>query len=195
MGEEVIKLAKTGDIEAVEKILQNYRKFICRSSRMFYLNGGDRDDLKQEGYIGLLKAIKYFDQKRCDNFDIFAHLCIKRQIFTAIKKSNNIGNQGLNSAVAEEEEKISKNKKFEKSIDFYSPEDILISKELIRLLHIFLLKNLTKMERKVVFFFFSGYGYKDIAERLSEDPKKIDNCIQRIKRKVEKFKKSYYMSN
>ena len=195
MGEDEIRLAKVGDNEAIEKILMNYKDYISKSSKLFYLNGGDRDDLKQEGYIGLLKAIKYFDKKKCDNFDVFAHLCIKRQIFTAIRKSNNIGNQGLNSAVEDDESKISKNKNFEKSIDFYSPEDILISKELIKLLHIFLLKNLTRMERRVVFFLFRGCSYKDIAERLSEDPKKIDNCIQRIKRKVEKFKKSYYMNN
>lgn len=195
MGEDEIRLAKVGDNEAIEKILMNYKDYISRSSKLFYLNGGDREDLKQEGYIGLLKAIKYFDKKKCDNFDVFAHLCIKRQIFTAIRKSNNMGNQGLNSAVEEDESKISKNKNFEKSIDFYSPEDILISKELISLLHNFLLKNLTRMERRVVFFLFRGYSYKDIAERLSEDPKKIDNCIQRIKRKVEKFKKYYYMNN
>lgn len=99
MGEDEIRLAKVGDNEAIEKILMNYKDYISKSSKLFYLNGGDRDDLKQEGYIGLLKAIKYFDKKKCDNFDVFAHLCIKRQIFTAIRKSNNIGNQGLNSAI------------------------------------------------------------------------------------------------
>lgn len=195
MEDNEIKLAKGGDRETIEKILMNYKDYISRSSRLFYLNGGERDDLKQEGYIGLLKAIKYYDKEKCDNFDAFAHLCIKRQIFTAIRKANSIGNQGLNSAIEEDENMFSKNKNFEKSIDFYSPEEILISKELIKLLHLFLLKNLTVIERRVIFLLFREYSYKDIAERLSEDPKKIDNCIQRIKRKIEKFKKSYYLSN
>lgn len=193
MGETEINLAKIGDKEAIERIMRSYKGFIYRNSRLFYLNGGDSEDLEQEGYIGLIKAIRYFDCKKCDNFDVFAHLCIKRQILTAIKKSNNIGNQGLNNAILQDETTIcdSENNKFEKSIEFYTPEEIILGKEMMKLLYIFLKNNLSREEKRVLRYVIKGYTYKDIAEKLSENPKKIDNCIQRVKKKIVMFVREY----
>ena len=193
MGETEINLAKIGDKEAIERIMRSYKGFICKNSRLFYLNGGDSEDLEQEGYIGLIKAIRYFDCKKCDNFDVFAHLCIKRQILTAIKKSNNIGNQGLNNAILQDETTIcdSENNKFEKSIEFYTPEEIILGKEMMKLLYIFLKNNLSREEKRVLRYVIKGYTYKDIAEKLSENPKKIDNCIQRVKKKILMFVREY----
>lgn len=188
---EILK-AKSGDQEAIEKIFMKFRTTIIKMSRNFYLKDGDRDDLEQEGYIGLMKAIKYYDEKKQSNFDKFAYLCIRRQLITAIKNSNTNKNRSLNMAILEGEERCEQGVcNFEKSIDFYSPEEIILTKELLKELKKYLEMNLTEMERKVFKYIFEDVTYSEIANSLSEEPKKIDNCIQRIRKKIINFLKEY----
>lgn len=194
MTEYDIMMAKSGNEDAIEKIFSNYKNYILRKSQGFYIKGGDVEDLQQEGYIGLLKAIKYYDEIKYNDFSSFAYLCIKRQMLTAIRNSNTVKNQGLNEAVVQDETlgKILYNSK--KSIEFYTPEEITLGKELISSLNKFLDIKLTSMEKKVGKYLLRQYSYIEIAKELNADPKKIDNCIQRIKRKVCIFLKKYNKS-
>lgn len=186
-----IMMAKSGSEDMIEKIFLNYKNYILKKSQCFYINGGDIEDLQQEGYIGLLKAIKYFDCSKDVNFNSFACLCIKRQMLTAIRNSNTAKNQGLNEAVNQENKIENFLYTSEKSLELYSPEEIALGKELLSSLNKFLEIKLTPLEKKVTTYLLNEYKYIEIAKQLNEEPKKIDNCIQRIKRKVCIFLKKY----
>lgn len=181
-----IKLAQQGDEEATEKIFQEYQSSILRNNRKFFLKGAESDDLLQEGYIGLMKAIKSFDENKNACFNTFANLCIRRQIITAVKTHSSAKYQNLNSAVMGEEyvgfEEVTKYNS--PSINFYNPEKIVLGKELVKLLETFLLENLSDLEKKVFYYLCKEYSYVEIAGFLNETPKKIDNTIQRIKKKI-----------
>ncbi|MGL5988337.1 sigma-70 family RNA polymerase sigma factor [Cetobacterium sp.] len=186
MNEIDVMLAKNGDNEAIEKVFLKYKNDILRNSRNLFIKGGDVDDLLQEGYIGLLKAIKSFDETREVCFSTFANLCIKRQIITAVKSSNSNKNLRLNtSIIGDKDVNLEDLTQYAKpSLNYSSPEDLLLGKELVNLLGNFLNDNLTELEKKVFYYICKQYKYVEIAELLNEPPKKIDNAIQRVKKKI-----------
>lgn len=197
INKEDILLAKQGDIDSIEKIVTEYRNLIYIRNKTLFLKGAEREDLVQEGMIGLMKAIRSFDENRSACFSTFASLCIKRQIITAVKNYNSEKNKNLNSAMqgegySELEDLI---RYSSPSLKYYTPEQIVIGKELMKLLKKFLKDNLSGLEKEVFKFMVKGYGYLEIAEKLEKEPKAIDNSIQRIKKKVviflEKYNKSW----
>ncbi|MGL4896836.1 MAG: sigma-70 family RNA polymerase sigma factor, partial [Cetobacterium sp.] len=180
---EDIILAQNGDEESIEKIIKEYQGAIYKNNRSFFLKGGDSDDLMQEGFIGLIKAIKSYDENRNACFSTFANLCIRRQMITAVKNHNSDKYKNLNLAMQGEgystqEESIHYSRP---SLGFYSPEDIFLGKELVYLLTSFLEENLSTLEKNVFAYLCKEYTYVEIAGFLNEPPKKIDNTIQRIK--------------
>lgn len=193
MDERDVILAKNGDEEAMEKVFLKYRGYILKNSKTFFIKGGDIDDLLQEGYIGLMKAVKSFDETREVCFSTFANLCIKRQIITAVKSSNSNRNQKLNSSIIGDKDiNLEDMTQYSKpSVNFYSPEDILLGKELVELLGEFLNNNLTLLEKKVFFYTCKQYKYNEIAELMGERSKKIDNAIQRVRKKIIAYLSEY----
>lgn len=193
MEKKYVLLARSGDNEALEKLFTKYKNDILRNGKSFFIKGGDIDDLLQEGYIGLMKAIKSYDETRGVSFSTFANLCIKRQIITAIKTSTSNRNQKLNSSIlGDKEVNLDDLAQYTKpSIKFFSPEDILLGKELIELLNNYLSVNLTDLETKVFFYMCRQYKYNEIATILNEPSKKIDNAIQRIRKKVLAYLEQY----
>ncbi|MBC2850815.1 sigma-70 family RNA polymerase sigma factor [Cetobacterium sp. 8H] len=190
---EDIILAQNGNEESIEKIIREYQGTIYRNNRSFFLKGGDSDDLMQEGFIGLIKAIKSYDETRNACFSTFANLCIRRQMITAVKNYNSDKYKNLNLAMqgdgySNHEESVRYNSP---SLGFYSPEDIFLGKELVNLLTDFLSENLSELEKKVFKHLCQEYSYIEIAELLNEPPKKIDNTIQRIKKKILLYLSSY----
>ncbi|MGL5089000.1 MAG: sigma-70 family RNA polymerase sigma factor [Cetobacterium sp.] len=188
-----IILAQSGDEDSIEKIIKEYERAIYKNNHSFFLKGGDSDDLMQEGLIGLIKAIKSYDDSRNACFSTFANLCIRRQIITAVKNHNSDKYKNLNQAMQGEgfsthEENIHYSYP---SLGFYSPEDIFLGKELIKLLTVFLDENLSNLEKKVFTFLCKEYSYVEIASFLDESPKKIDNTIQRVKKKILSYLSSY----
>ena len=193
---EDILLAKQGDVESIEKIVTEYKSLIYMRNRTLFLKGAEREDLVQEGMIGLMKAIRSFDENRSACFSTFASLCIKRQIITAVKNYNSERNRNLNSAMqgegySEIEELIRYNNP---SLKYYTPEQIVIGEELMKTLKKFLRVNLSGLEKDVFSYMVKGYGYLEIAEKLEKEPKAIDNSIQRIKKKVLIFLEKYNKS-
>ena len=150
MDRERVILAKNGDEEELEKIFLEYKKTILKYNKMFYLKGADFNDLLQEGYIGLMKAIKGYDEKRDISFSYFANICIKRQIITAIKNYNSNKNLTLNSTSADEDIDY-----YFKSSTYYSPEEMILGKEFLEGLKKYLEKNLTLLEKKSISIYVS----------------------------------------
>lgn len=196
INKEDILLAKQGDIDSIEKIVTEYRNLIYMRNRTLFLKGAEREDLVQEGMIGLMKAIKSFDENRSACFSTFASLCIKRQIITAVKNYNSEKNKNLNNAMqGEEYSELEDLIKYNKpSLKYYTPEQIVIGKELIKLMKKYLKDNLSGLEKEVFTLMVKGYGYLEIAKKLEKEPKSIDNSIQRIKKKVDTFLYQYNKS-
>lgn len=188
-----IILAQQGNEESMERILTLYRRRIYKSSQSFFLKGGDRNDLIQEGFIGLIKAIKCYDESKEASFSTFATLCIKRQMITAIKNQNLEKHKVIHTAIQNKSNKPEEFESYENicSFEYSSPEDILLGKELMKLLQEYLEENLTKLEKRVFYYFCQQYTYIEISKILEETPKRIDNTIQRIKKKVKSCLKDY----
>lgn len=177
------------DEELINQLVENYASLIRGICRRFYLIGGSKDDLYQEGMIGLLEAAKKFDESRGtigdDTFRKFATTCIKRQIMDAIKHANTKKNQPLNNSVPivrtndeDEEFEISE---IGMAAD---PEELFISKEKQEERLKILEENLSDFEKEVLDCYLDGLAARDIAKKLGKTPRSITNTIQRIKAKV-----------
>lgn len=204
--ERLLEDAKTGNEDAVAEIFGRYKNFVFLKSRNYFLMGAEKEDLIQEGMIGLLKAIRGYDKNKLTSFRTFASICIKRQLITAIKSANSQKNFALNSVVdLYEKEKDDGMKNGDEEICFYgkglesyisyNPEEIYLTKEEMRELTEYLKGNLSGFEYNVFICMIEGLDYKDIAVRIEKNIKSIDNAMQRIKRKSEQWIKTYKEGN
>ncbi|OQY10115.1 MAG: RNA polymerase subunit sigma-70 [Fusobacteriia bacterium 4572_132] len=194
--DELIKEAQSGDEEALGEIFTQYKSFVYLKARNYFLMGGEKEDLIQEGMIGLLKAIRSYDNEKLASFKTFASVCIKRQLITAIKSASSKKHMILNRAteiVNEKNEEMVTNFQ-QKRLDsyiFYNPEEIFFTKNEMLNLQDYLELNLSKFEFSVFKLMIKGYGYTDIAEKVNKKIKSIDNAMQRIKRKSELWLENY----
>ena len=189
---QTIKNAQEGNEIAIQEIFSKFKNIIQMRTKNYFFYGGDREDVIQEAMIGLLKAINGYDENKTASFTTFAILCIKRQIITAIKSSNAGKNRILNMAMINSETEDTSNISYSnKSFNFYNPEEIIMSKERFRELNRYLKTNLSKMENEVFEYMLSEMTYTEIAEKTGRTPKSIDNSIQRIKKKLNRFLEEY----
>ena len=189
--EEIVIMAKSGDEFATDYIINKYKALVKSRARTYFLIGADKEDIIQEGMIGLYKAIRDYDIKKSSSFRGFAEICVTRQIITAIKTATRQKHLPLNtyislnqSAYDEESERMMIDMVAEK--ENLNPEEIMISKERFNLTLEKMSQVLSKFEWKVLNLFLSGKSYSEIAKKLSKSEKSIDNALQRIKKKVEK---------
>ncbi len=194
--EKLLEDAKSGNEEAVGKIFDKYKNFVFLKARNYFLMGAEKEDLIQEGMIGLLKAIRGYDKNKLASFKTFASICIKRQLITAIKTANSQKNMALNFAIGINGDKndgkdVVKYTKGLESYVSYSPEDLYLTKEQIEGLRDYLKINLSTFEYRVFNYMVTGLTYKDIARKLEKKIKSVDNAIQRIKRKSESWLDRY----
>ncbi len=191
--QDILNLAQQQNSEAVDYLLEKYKTMVRGKARSLYMIGGDRDDLVQEGMIGLFKAIQNYDVTRDAAFSTFAELCVSRQIYSAIKSSNRLKNMPLNTYVSiyapsfsAEGEEQENGFMIDASLSSrqQNPEDILIRRESSQQLQEQLLEQLSKMERAVFEAYLQGKTYQEIAHEMDKTPKSIDNALQRIKAKV-----------
>lgn len=189
--EELLNRIAAGDQKAVDFLMEKYKNLVRQKAKTLYLVGADREDLIQEGMIGLYKAIRDYRKDREAGFRHFAEICIMRQMYTAIKSSNTKKNQPLNNYVSfdeiahpdsSEEEKEMYAELLNKKID--NPEQLVIDKETTGMLEYTLVGHLSAMEQEVLFYYLRDYNYSQIAAALSKEPKAVDNAIQRIKKKL-----------
>ncbi len=188
--EELVLLAKTGDVLATEILVNRYRGFAKTCSKSYFLVGADREDVVQEGMIGLYKAIVGFQADKEACFKTFAKLCIKRQIISAVKMSTRQKHLPLNGYVSLSGDGSGTGSDYlggqvvNESAD---PEKLVIEMEAVADAHEQIDKVLSPFEAKVLMYHLNGVPYSRIAFFLGRDPKSVDNALQRIKHKVEKF--------
>jgi len=194
LDEEIVHLAKNGNIKAQEYLINKYKNFVRAKARSYFLIGADREDIIQEGMIGLYKAIRDFRQDKLSSFRAFAELCITRQIITAIKTATRQKHIPLNSYVS-----LNKPIYDEESdrtlLDILSgakvsdPEEIIISREELMNIESKIGEVLSGLEWEVLKSYLDGKSYQEIACDLDRHAKSIDNALQRVKRKLEKYLK------
>ena len=191
----LLKKAKAGDSDAITVILEEYSKILSFNANKYYLIGAEQDDLKQEGLLGLLKAIKLYDESKNIPFNNFANLCVRRQMITAIKKANRQKHILLNESLREFEdtsESLDNNLKLDEYVSKEkNPEENFFLKEKIKDFKKFSNENFSKFEKKTLNYLIEGYSYREIAKILEKDLKSIDNAIQRIRKKSETWIKLY----
>ncbi len=190
---ELLLRCQTGDADAVEEMLNRYKNMVRSKATALYLVGADKEDLIQEGMIGLFKAIREYRAEKNDSFPAFAGLCITRQMYSAIKASNTKKNQPLNNYVsfdlyecAEEAEPTGNNSKGYDAMGYWqkNPEEFVIDRESAIQVEEEMLSLLSKMERQVLSLYAAGMPYQKIAEVMGKEPKSIDNALQRIRKKL-----------
>ena len=190
--EEIVEDSRAGDDKALEYLINKYKGFVRAKARTYFLIGADREDIIQEGMIGLYKAIRDFRPDKLASFRAFAELCITRQIITAIKTATRQKHIPLNSYVS-----LNKPIYDEESdrtlLDVISgskvtdPEELVISREEFVDIENKMVEFLSELEWQVLMFYLEGKSYQEIADDLSRHVKSIDNALQRVKRKLERY--------
>lgn len=190
--EKVVSLCHEGDSDAEEYLLNKYKNFVRSKARSYFLIGADHEDIVQEGMIGLYKSIRDFKPEKLSSFRAFAELCITRQIITAIKTATRQKHIPLNSYVSlnkplydEESDRTLLDVIMEGRIS--DPEEMIINRENLGNIHNRINEVLSGLEQEVLKAYLDGKSYQEIAETLGRHVKSIDNALQRVKRKLEKY--------
>ncbi|MGM0878398.1 MAG: RNA polymerase sporulation sigma factor SigH [Bacillota bacterium] len=187
----LVEMAHSGDGESLAFLINKYRNFIRAKARPYFLIGADKEDLVQEGMIGLYKAIRDFREDKMASFKAFAELCITRQIITAIKTATRQKHGPLNSYVSLDKPLYDEESNYT-LMDMISgekitnPEALIINQEKVDDLELKIAELLSDFERRVLTLYMDGQSYVEISEELNTHVKSIDNALQRVKRKLER---------
>lgn len=191
--EELLSKIHTGDMFALEYMMGKYKDFVKVKTRTYFLIGADREDILQEGMIGLYKAIRDYNPDKTASFKSFADLCITRQIITAVKASNRQKHMPLNSYVSLNRPMYDEENERETFMDLvaaskmFNPEEILVGQENIHNIEQAISDKLSALEKNVLVLYLGGKSYQEISEILDKPIKSIDNALQRMKHKLENF--------
>ncbi|MBE5955752.1 MAG: RNA polymerase sporulation sigma factor SigH [Lachnospiraceae bacterium] len=193
--EKIIEMIRQQDAEAMDHLMRKYRGMVKQEARKMYLIGSDEEDLIQEGMIGLLQAIRAYENGRDASFASFARICVRRQMYSAVTASNRKKHQPLNTYVSFDEpvfvESADRNGYKEQTVEDTifadeknaNPEKIVLDREQADMIESVIVERLTGYEKKVLNLYLEGRSYDDIALELNRTRKAIDNAIQRIRRK------------
>ena len=191
--EQIVTEIKQGDEYALSYLLEKYKELVNMKVGKYFMVGAEKEDIMQEGMIGLYKAIKNFDTQKQNSFKTFANLCIERQLITAIKTSNRQKHMPLNSYLSlnmaaydnNEDDSVELMDTFN-SNTIEDPLETIMKKEYYEQIHNNIEKSLSKFEKQVLDRFMKGESYNVIAKRLDSPVKSVDNAIQRIRKKAVK---------
>ena len=188
----LVELVHKGESEALDYLIHKYRNFVRAKARTYFLIGADKEDIVQEGMIGLYKAIRDFKEDKLTSFKAFAELCITRQIITAIKTATRQKHIPLNSYISLDKP-IYDEESDRTLLDVImgakamNPEELLINQEEYDDIELKMVELLSDLERKVLALYLDGQSYQEISEELNRHVKSIDNALQRVKRKLERY--------
>ncbi|WP_246247179.1 RNA polymerase sporulation sigma factor SigH [Piscibacillus halophilus] len=189
--ETIVEYVHEGDVQALDYLINKYRSFVRAKARTYFLIGADREDIVQEGMIGLYKAIRDFQADKLSSFKAFAELCVTRQIITAIKTATRQKHIPLNSYVSldkpiydEESDRTLLDVIAEH--DTSDPEKLLVDREKFVDMEDKMEELLSELEREVLHLYLDGQSYQEISLQLNRHVKSIDNALQRVKRKLER---------
>jgi RNA polymerase sporulation-specific sigma factor len=187
----LILAAQAGDECASDALVARYRSFVRGKARGYFLAGADRDDVVQEGMIGLCKAIRDYKADRQSSFRSFAELCVTRQLITAIKTASRQKHGPLNSYVSLQRSATTEEEGDRVLSDILAarevcdPAEIVINAWEAKSIKDGFTEALSSFESDVLVLYSQGKSYCEIAEQLGRHPKAVDNALQRVKRKVE----------
>ncbi len=188
--EELVIRARDGEEEITEYLMDKYKNLVRSKASTMFILGADREDLIQEGMIGLFKAVRDYDSGRDASFYTFAELCISRQMYTALQASGRKKHSPLNTYVSiyqgnDEEEGVELIDALENHKE-RNPEEILIDKENVAAIEKIIDNDLSAFEKQVLELSMTGMGYVEIAKLLGKDGKSTDNALSRVKMKIRK---------
>jgi len=189
--EQLIEEVHHGNTEALDYLITKYRLFVKAKARSYFLIGADKEDIIQEGMIGLYKSIRDFKGDKLSSFRAFAELCITRQIITAIKTATRQKHIPLNSYVSldkpiYDEESDRTLMDVITSSESDDPVHLMINREEYSHLEEKISEILSELEQQVLALYLDGQSYNEISEELNRHVKSIDNALQRVKRKLER---------
>jgi RNA polymerase sporulation-specific sigma factor len=189
--EEIVIEARSGNERALEYLLSKYQNFVKSKAKSYFLIGADKEDIYQEGMIGLFKAIRDFKDDKLASFKVFAELCITRQIITAVKTATRQKHIPLNTYISlnkpiYDEESDRTLLDIISGIKVSDPEELVIGKEELASIENQIGEVLSDLEMEVLMSYLDGKSYQEIACDLDRHAKSIDNALQRVKRKLEK---------
>ena len=192
LDEEIVAEAKNGNTRAQEYLISKYENFVKSKAKSYFLIGADKEDIYQEGMIGLYKAIRDFNPEKLSSFKAFAEVCVTRQIITAIKTATRQKHIPLNTYVSlnkpiYEEESERTLLDVLSGIKISDPEELMISKEQMNYIETKIEEVLSSLELEVLNSYLEGKSYQEIACDLERHSKSIDNALQGVKRKLEKY--------
>lgn len=191
--DELTSLVHLGNSQALDFLIKKYRTFVRAKARTYFLIGADHEDIMQEGMIGLYKAIRDYKGDKRSSFRAFAELCVTRQIITAIKTATRQKHIPLNSYVSldkpiydeESERTLLDILADADAID--DPQDLIVNQEKYDDMEGKLAEVLSGLEREVLALYLDGRTYQEISVELQRHVKSIDNALQRVKRKLERY--------
>ena len=191
LDEEIVMDSKAVNNKAQEYLISKYENFVKAKAKSYFLIGADKEDIYQEGMIGLYKAIRDFNPEKSTSFKAFAEICVTRQIITAIKTATRQKHIPLNTYVSlnkpiYEEESERTLLDVLSGLKISDPEELMISKEQMHFIEDKISKVLSELEKEVLTSYLDGKSYQEIACDLERHAKSIDNALQRVKRKLEK---------
>ena len=183
--EDVIERLRDGEQELEDYLMEKYKGMVLKKAHAMFIVGGEREDLIQEGMIGLFRALRDYQPGKSATFATFANLCVERQIYKAIEMSGRLKNKPLNSyiSLSEEESPILDSLAFEQQ----DPEAIVIDRENVNVMQEKIRQHLSRFETRVLDAYLEGMTYTQIAEAMGKSPKSIDNALQRIRGKIREF--------
>lgn len=189
--EEVLAYVHSGCKCGMEHLIEKYKPLVRAKARSYFLVGADREDIVQEGMIGLFKAVRDYKDDKNIPFKVFAEICITRQIITAVKTATRQKHIPLNSYVSLNRRVFDEDS--EKSlielvqeVSIADPEELFINKEDFTVIESMVTELLSPFEREVLKKYLAGINYHDIAKQLKKPVKSVDNALQRLKKKIEK---------
>jgi RNA polymerase sporulation-specific sigma factor len=190
----ILQIRDDTDSGAVDYIMNKYKDMVRKKAASMYILGADRDDLIQEGMIGLFKAVRDYDPGRDASFSTFADLCVSRQMYSAIKSLSRKKHAPLNSYIsiyasredAEQEAEVSLEDILESDSNLI-PEQYVIDQENLKALEQNIEKELSDLERQVLDLYITGMSVRNIAKVLGRDEKSTDNAMQRVRTKLKKY--------
>lgn len=189
--EEIVTMIREGDERALNYLLCKYENFVKAKAKSYFLIGADKEDIYQEGMIGLFKAIRDYKDDKLASFKVFAELCVTRQIITAVKTATRQKHIPLNTYVSlnkpiYDEESDRTLLDIISGIKVSDPEELIIDREEMEKLEKQIEEVLSSLEMEVLNSYLDGKSYQEIASDLDRQAKSIDNALQRVKRKLEK---------
>lgn len=192
----IVEAIKKQNNVALECLMDRYKEVVNLKASKFFMVGSEKEDILQEGYIGLYKAVKSFDGEKQNSFKTFATICIERQLITAVKNSNRQKHIPLNSSLSlnatayddDENGDTTIMEVLDASKTSEDPLDIITKKEYFNSVEKNINNNLSEFEKDVLKLYKNGYSYATIATKLNTKIKSVDTAIQRIKKKALKIK-------